>query len=144
MLDWAAIIGGLAIGFGISLLAGVLVGVLEVVSYRRETGIDVFTADDSEDERIFARLREDTTFQVGGLIISLLSDVLAGYFAAHWADAAPLAHAGIVGALSVALTWLVDWRDITPPWSMYLWTLLAVPAALAGAWLEMGMPPLFR
>lgn len=73
MLDWAAIIGGLAIGFGISLLAGVLVGVLEVVSYRRETGIDVFTADDSEDERIFARLREDTTFQVGGLIISLLS-----------------------------------------------------------------------
>ena len=140
MLDWMAIVGGLVIGFGISLLVAVLVVALEVISYRRETGNDVFADDGAEDERFFARLREDTTFQVGALIISLLSDVLAGYFAAHWADAAPLMHAGIVGVLSVAITWLVDWRDVTQPWSMYLWTLLAVPAALAGGWLEMGTP----
>ena len=139
MLDWMAILGGLMVGFGVSLLVAVLVGALEVISYRRETGIDVLTADEAENERFFARLREDATFQVGALVISLLTDVLAGYLTAQWADTAPLVHAGIVGALSIALTWLIDWREVTPAWSMYLWTALAIPAALAGAAAQMGM-----
>jgi len=142
MLDWAAILGGLAIGLGLSLLLAVLIGALEIVSYRRETGIDVLTADTEEDERFFARLREDTTFQLGALVASLLTDVLAGYFTAQWADTAPLVHAGIVGAISIGVTWLVDWRDVTPAWSMYAWTLLAIPATLAGALLQMGGLPL--
>ncbi len=142
MLDWAAILGGLAIGLGLSLMLAVLVGALEVISYRRETGIDVLTAGEEEDERFFARLREDTTFQLGALVASLLTDVLAGYFAAQWADTAPLVHAGIVGAISIALTWLVDWRDVTPAWSMITWTLLAIPATLAGAMMQMGTLPL--
>lgn len=99
--------------------------------YEEKLGFD-------DEERMLACLRNDTAFQAGTLIISLLAQVLAGYYTAYWADFSPYLHASIMGALAAAITFLFDWRKYGPAWVMWTWVLLAIPASLAGAWIFAG------
>ncbi len=139
MLDFWAILGGLALSMGLSFLAGLVVGIADGMGMLRQAP-DLLETEGEEEleelERRLARdLRNDTTFHIGTLIISLLAQVLAGYYTALWADFSPWLHAGLMGALAVAITFLFDWRKYAPAWVMWAWVFLAVPASLAGAWM---------
>lgn len=83
----------------------------------------------------FSHLRHDNGFHIGILAIALLAQVLAGYYTALWADFSPWLHAGLLGLITVALTFFFDWRKHGPAWAKWAWISLALPATLAGAWL---------
>lgn len=83
----------------------------------------------------FSNLRHDNGLHIGILAIALLAQVLAGYYTALWADFSPWLHAGLLGLITIALTFFFDWRKHGPAWAMWAWVSLALPAALAGAWL---------
>ncbi len=142
MLDLWAILGGISLGLGLSIIAGLIIGVAEGMGMLRKMPEMLDIEDEEELEELERRhaeeLRNDTAFHVGSLIISLLAQVLAGYYTAYWADFSPYLHAGAVGALAVAITFLFDWRKYAPAWIMWAWVALAIPASLAGAWIFAG------
>ena len=133
-LDWLAVLGGLAVGFGVMMVIAIIIAIVEFASIHKETGLDVLEDEESFNKMMEERLLKDTHFQVAILILSLLTDMLGGYYTARWADHSPYLHAGIMGAFGIALSWSVDWRSVTPLWHMLAWTLLGIPAALLGAW----------
>lgn len=150
MLDWLAIFGGLTLTWGINIAAGIIIGIAAGMDMSHANP-DLRDAEDSgmpgralkndanEAHRRFAEaLRGDRFFHAASLLISLLAQAIAGYYTAAWADNSSFLHAAIMGALSVAVTFLFDWRDYAPAWLMWAWVALAVPASLAGAWLATG------
>ena len=150
MLDWSAILGGLALGMGISIAAGIFIGIASILDLARSSSDASGPAgphatnrplpDDPEEARqqMMDSLQADSLFHVASLVISLLAQAIAGYFTASWADSAPFLHAAVMGGLAMAITFLFDWRSYGPAWLMWTWVLMAVPATLAGAWLATG------
>ena len=150
MLDWMAILGGLALGMGISIAAGIIIGIASMLDLARSSSdpsdaagppdMDRSLPDDPEEahQHMMESLQGDSLFHVASLVISLLAQAIAGYFTASWADSAPFLHAAVMGGLAVAMTFLFDWRAYAPAWAMWAWVLLAVPASLAGASLATG------
>lgn len=142
MLDIWAILGGLALDMGLSLVIGLVIGIADGMGMLRQLP-DMPEPEAEEDWEELERrreeaLRNDTGFQAGLLVISLLVQAVAGYYTAYWADAAPYLNAGVMGLLNIILTHLFDWRKYAPAWFMRTWDALAIPAALFGAWILVG------
>jgi len=69
------------------------------------------------------------------LIVWLSMDILGGYLAAMWAPTRKIAHAAVLGVLSVILSLLVNSTMMAdyPTWFKMTWVLV-LPAALLGGW----------
>ena len=157
-IDLWAILGGLAIAYGIVFLLSLMLGLGEAMSEARRTNRAIrrreeelgrhLTEDELEqlfdsewdDERITREWRQDTRFMAGLTVVALLADVLAGYYTALWADAAPLMNAAIMGAVQLPLGFLLDCKDTVPRWAFWVSTVLIMPAVLAGAVICCGLP----
>ena len=134
-IDISAILWGLALGLALSFGIGMVLAIV--------TGVGIAARDDrldDMDEDEFARHYlehvTDTQFLLGLVIISLLVNALAGYLTARLAAAADYLNAGIMGALAVLLSLVLEKRTpVMPAWGLWLWTLLGVPFALIGAWI---------
>ncbi len=153
-IDPLAVFWGLLTALGLSVAAGIVIAIAMGLDMSRQWGRMIR---DIEDERELEKLEERFDEQVDEhfehdlaspamlwalLVISLLVNVLAGYVAAwQTRSAEPIGawvNAGVVGLAGILLSALLD-RDppIMPTRLRWLWYLLAIPTALAGAWLAL-------
>ncbi|GEM_PF-4728181 len=149
-----AIFLGVLTALGLSLAAGIVIAIAMGLDMTRQWSRMIR---DIEDERELEKLEERFDEQVDEhfehdlaspamlwalLVISLLVNVLAGYVAAwQTRSAEPMGawvNAGVVGLVGSLLSALLD-RDppIMPALLRWLYYLLAIPTALAGAWLAL-------
>lgn len=124
--SWKAILGGFAVNFIGSQMLGMLVAI--------PLGIWV-VPQGIRPENMENALMTSMFFLLPALAIGLAMDALGGYLSAKWADRNKLAHAVIVGILS--LVWGLAMgsygAEALPTWYRLSW-LLVVPAALLGGW----------
>lgn len=125
--SWKAILGGLAIDIGGSLIIGTLVGIL--VGILMVSGM-VSGGNLGDPSGVF---NSSTPALLFLLIAGLSMDCLGGYLAATWAPKRKIAHALVLGILSVASGLVLSGASF-PLWYRIASSLLIVPAALLGGW----------
>ena len=123
----SAVVVGLALTLGGSLLVGFCIGIV--------LGAAVFGAGTPPDqiEAAVVELANSTPILAVFLVVGSGFTALGGYVAARMAPSAPFTHAVVLALASIGLGLLFAETGTQPLWFVVSNYVLAVPAALAGA-----------
>ena len=147
-LDLPAILGAAAIGLGLSIGLGLIMGFLALL----DPGMAPLWSEDMDEEALEAEMKERVRRELNQpamllalLVFSVVVMMFTGFLAARWANGVSLPeaalNAGAAGALYMTVAMVMERvekaRGMTfPRWYALLTHALTLPAALAGGWLH--------